>query len=272
MTRPLALAALVLSAVGIMAQSPAPASTPTAVTARPKFNAFEVATIRPANTDTKGRYLIMQGTHRFVGKYYTLNLLIAAAYDLNPREISGGPGWVDSDHFDILAVTPGDVRPTHEEQMSMLRTLLSDRFKLTFHREQKVFSIYQLELASSGPKIKPSTAAPDDPPALISTVYPQRIVLPARNATMSDLTSLLQRAVLDRPVVDKTGLSGRYDFDLTWAPDETQFGGEVPIAPSDAPSPPLFTAMQEQLGLRLEATRGPVDALVIDTAEKPTAN
>jgi uncharacterized protein (TIGR03435 family) len=149
---------------------------------------------------------------------------------------------------------------------------LSDRFKLTFHREQKIFSIYQLELASSGSKLKPSTAPPDDPAALISTVYPQRIVLPARNATMNELTSLLQRAVLDRPVVNKTGLAGRYDFDLTWAPDETQFGGDVPIASADAPSPPLFTAMQEQLGLRLEATRGPVDALVIDTAERPSAN
>jgi uncharacterized protein (TIGR03435 family) len=156
--------------------------------------------------------------------------------------------------------------------MSMLRTLLSDRFKLTFHREQKVFSIYQLELASGGPKLRLSTAAPDAPPALISTVYPQHIDLPARNATMTDLTSLLQRAVLDRPVVDKTGLSGRYDFDLTWAPDETQFGGEVPVAPTDTPSPSLFTAMQEQLGLRLIATRGPADVLVIDTATKPTPN
>ncbi len=78
--------------------------------------------------------------------------------------------------------------------------------------------------------------------------------------------------MLDRPVVNKTGLAGRYDFDLTWAPDETQFGGAVPIAPSDAPSPPLFTAMQDQLGLNLVATRGPVDALVIDSAERPSAN
>ncbi len=271
MTRPLFLAALVLSAAGIMAQSPAPVPQVPAV-AHQTFDAFDAATIRPANADTKGRYLIMQGTHRFVGKYYTLDLLIAAAYDLNPHEISGGPGWAGSDHFDILAITPGDVRPTHDEQMKMLRNLLSDRFKLTFHREQKIFSIYQLELASGGMKLKPSTAAADDPPALISTVYPQRIVLPARNATMGDFASLLQRAVLDRPVVNKTGLSGRYDFDLTWAPDESQFGGDVPVASADAPSPPLFTAMQEQLGLRIEATRGPVDALVIDTAERPTAN
>lgn len=268
MIRQLASAALLLSASGILAQSPSPHSTP-----RPIFDAFEVATIKPATSDAKAnRYIIMQGTHRFIEKYYTLKLLIAAAYDLNPRAISGGHGWVESDHFDILAITPGDVRPTHDEQMAMLRNLLSDRFKLTFHREQKTFSIYELELASGGPKLKPSTAPPDDPPALISIVYPQRIVLPARNATMNDLTSLLQRAVLDRPVVNKTGLSGRYDFDLTWAPDETQFGGDVPVASADAPSPPLFTAMQEQLGLRLEATRGPIDALVIDTAEHPSAN
>ncbi len=272
MIRQLAAAILVLSASGILGQSPAP--DPSQLPAhRPAFDTFEVATIKPANSDAKApRYIIMQGTHRFVEKYYTLKLLIAAAYDLSPRTISGGPGWVESDHFDILAITPGEVQPTHGEQMSMLRSLLSDRFKLTFHREQKTFSIYQLELASSGPKLKTSSEPLDDPPALISVVYPQRIVLPARNVTMDDLTSLLQRAVLDRPVVNKTGLSGRYNFDLTWAPDETQFGGDVPVASADAPSPPLFTAIQEQLGLRLKATRGPVDALVIDNAERPSAN
>ena len=101
---------------------------------------------------------------------------------------------------------------------------------------------------------------------------PQKLVLPARNATMADFVSLLQRAVLDRPVVDKTGLTGRYDFDLEWAPDETQFGGEVPVAPADAQSPPFFTAIEQQLGLRLEATRGPIAALVVDGAERPSAN
>jgi uncharacterized protein (TIGR03435 family) len=264
MIRQIAVATLIISASGVLGQSTTP---------RPKFDSFEVATIKPVDPDAKaGRYIIMQGNNRFVEKAYTLKLLIAAAYDLNPRTISGGPGWIESDHYDILAVTPGEIRPSHDEQMSMLRNLLADRFKLTFHREQKVFSIYELTVAKSGPKLKPSTAAPDDPPALISTVYPQRIVMPARNATMSDLARLMQRAILDRPVVDKTGLSGRYDFDLEWAPDETQFGGEVPVAPADAPSPPLFSAIQQQLGLRLEATRGPVAALVVDKAERPSAN
>jgi uncharacterized protein (TIGR03435 family) len=214
----------------------------------------------------------MQGANRFIGKDYTLKLMIAAAYNLNSREISGGPEWLESDHYDIVAVTPGEVRPTRDEQMAMLRNLLADRFKLAFHREQKEFSIYELEVAKGGPKLKPSTAAPDDPAQLISTVYPQRIVLPARNATMGDLASLMQRAMLDRPVVDKTGLTGRYDFDLEWAPDETQFGGEVPAASADAPSAPLFSAIQQQLGLKLEAARGPVEALVVDKAERPSEN
>jgi len=264
MIRQAVITALGISVSGVLAQ-------PTAQ--RPKFDAFEAATIKPVDPDAKaGRYIVMQGTHRFVEKAYTLKLLIAAAYDLNPRTISGGPGWIESDHYDIVAVTPGEIRPTHDEQMSMLRDLLTERFKLTFHREEKVFSIYELQVAKGGPKLKASTAPPDDPPALISTVYPQRIVMPARNVTMSDLTRLMQRAILDRPVVDKTGLSGRYDFDLEWAPDETQFGGEVPPASAEAQAAPLFSAIQQQLGLRLEATKGPVQALVVDRAERPSAN
>jgi uncharacterized protein (TIGR03435 family) len=265
MVRRFALALLVVSASGMLAQSPAP---------RPKFDAFEVATVKPVDSGPKsGRFIIMQGTNRFVEKDYTLKGLIAAAYDLNPRTISGGPAWVSTDHYDILAVTPGEVRPNHDEQMSMLRSLLAERFKLTFHREPKEFSIYVLEVAKNGPKLKASAAGADEPAVVgPGVVYPQRIVLPGRNATMGNLVSLFQRAILDRPVVDKTGLSGRYDFDLEWAPDETQFGGDVPPASAAAPSPPLFEAVQQQLGLRLEATKGAVDALVVDAAERPAAN
>jgi len=258
-------AVLALSVPAIVAQSPAP---------RPKFDVFEVATIKPSDAGPRsGRFIAMQGDDRFVAKDYTLKLLIAAAYELNPRTISGGPPWIDSAHYDIVAATPGGVRPSHDEQMRMLRSLLVDRFKLTFHREAKVYPIYQLVIAPNGPKLKATAAAPDDPVVVgPGVVYPQRISLPARNATMGNFVSLLQRAVLDRPVVDKTGLTGRYDFNLDWAPDETQFGGGVPAASSDAPSPPLFTAVEEQLGLRLIATKGPVDALVVDQAEPPSAN
>jgi len=239
----------------------------------PPGPAFEVATIKPVESSPKSaRYIFMQGPHRFVEKDYTLKLLIAAAYNLNPKAVAGGPAWIESDHFDILALTPGEAQPSHEQQMAMLRTLLADRFKLAFHREPNDFSIYALEIAKGGAKLKPSTAAATDQPALISTVYPQRILLPARNASMSDFVSVMQRAILDRPVVDKTGLTGRYDFDLEWAPDESQFGGDVGAASSDVNIPPFFTAIQQQLGLRLEATHGPIETIVVDHAEHPSDN
>ncbi len=278
--RRLAVATLILSASAALAQAPAVgtiATNPANSKVTASGPAFEVATIKPVRTDaTGGRYIVVQGTNRFVEKNYTLKLLIAAAYDLNPKTISGGPGWMELDHYDIQALTPGETRPSHDQQMGMLRNLLAERFKLTFHREPKEFSIFVLEAAKGGVKLgtglKESTAPASDPPQLISTVYPQKIVLPARNATMADFVSILQRAVLDRPVVDKSGLTARYDFDLEWAPDETQFGGEVPVASANAQSAPFFTAIQQQLGLRLEATRGPVDALVVDSVERPSAD
>jgi uncharacterized protein (TIGR03435 family) len=266
MTRWIAIAACAFSTSFLLAQS---------TSSRPKFDAFEVATVKPVDPEpNSGRFIKMEGRSRFVEKAYTLKLLIAAAYDLNPKTISGGPSWVSSDLYDIFAVTPGEVQPTHEEQMSMLRSLLTDRFKLTFHREQKDFSIYELQVAKGGPKLKPSASRPDEPAVVgPGVVYPSdRVVLPGRNATMGDFVSLLQRAIVDRPVVDKTGLSGRYDFDLEWAPDETQFSGGLPAASETSQSPPLFSAIQQQLGLKLAATRGPVAALVVDKAERPSAD
>jgi len=263
--RKVLVAVLVLSACGLLAQS--------VVSEHAAGPGFEVATIKPVAPQEKAsRYITMQGNNRFVAKYYTLKLLIAAAYNLSPKVISGGPAWVDSDHFDVLALTPGDARPAVPRQMAMLQTLLTDRFKLSFHREPREFSVYALEIAKGGPKLTASTAPQGEAAALISTVYPDHIHLPAKNATMSDFASLLQRALLDRPVVDRTGLSGRYDFNLDWAPDETQFGGELPAASADAQAPPFFTAIEQQLGLHIEATHGTVDALVIDNVEPPTAN
>jgi uncharacterized protein (TIGR03435 family) len=244
--------------------------------ARPAFDEFEVATIKPTAPDFRGRFIRMESTHQFVARNHALNTLIAAAYNLNPRAISGGPAWIESDHYDILAKAPGEVRPTLEEQMAMLRKLLADRFKLTFHREQKELSIYTLTVAKSGSKVKESAVSPDDspvgPPPLIFVVTPPAVRLPGRYATMGELASVFQRGVLDRPVVDKTALSGRYDFDLEFTPDETQFGGMLGRPPSDAPLPGLFAALQQQLGLRLEATKGPVDVLVVDRAERPSEN
>ena len=239
------------------------------VSTRSNFEAFEVATVKPVeHAPQTGRMFRMQGPHRWIATDYTLKNLIALAYDLNPRTISGGPSWMDSEHFDIEAITPGDARPERTEQMQMLRALLVERFGLKFHRENREFSIYELRVAPGGARLT-SAAKPDDPPQLIGAVYPGKIEVPAKSVTMDDFVAMLQRATLDRPTLNKTGLTGKYDFTLDWAPDETQYGGEVQKASDDAPLPPLFTAIQEQLGLKLTATRGLVSALVVDGAARP---
>jgi uncharacterized protein (TIGR03435 family) len=238
--------------------------------------AFEVAAIKPTAPDWRGgRFATMQGVHQFVARNYSLKYMVAAAYNVPPRLISGGPAWTDSDPYDILATTPGEVRPSLDEQMSMLRNLLTERFQLTFHREQRDLPVYALTVAKNGPKLTESTSPPDAQPLLVNQVFPgEKIQLPARNATMAQFASMLQRAVLDRPVLDKTGLAARYDFDLEWTPDETQFSGQLPpiVAPESSRKPDLFAAMQGQLGLRLESSRGPVDVIVIDSVQRPSEN
>ena len=268
MCRRYPVAILILWASVVMGQ----ANSPSAPTSRPKFDAFEVATVKPVDADLKsGRMFRMDGTHRWVATNYTLKNLIALAYDLNPRTIAGGPGWMDEQCFNIEAVTPGDIPPIRVEQMQMLRTLLVERFGLKFHRQEKEFSIYELTVAKGGPKLK-AAAKPDDPPQLFGVVYPGKIEVPARSVTMDDFVAMLQRATLDRPTVNKTGLTGKYDFDLEWAQDASQYGGQVSAAPDDTQSAPLFTAVQEQLGLKLVATRGMVSAMIVDQAQKPSPN
>lgn len=240
--------------------------------ARPKFDAFEVATVKPVDADVKaGRMFRMDGTHRWVATNFTLQALIALGYDMNPRTISGGPGWMDEQKFTIEAVAPGDVAPNRVEQMQMLRALLVERFGLRFHRQDKEMPIYALTVAKGGPKLK-AAAKPDDQPKIVGIVYPDRIEVPARSVTMDDFVAMLQRATLDKPTVNRTGLKGKYDFDLKFAQDDSQYGGQVGAAPQDSQSPPLFAAVQEQLGLKLVATRGMVSAMVVDEAEKPSAN
>jgi uncharacterized protein (TIGR03435 family) len=117
-----------------------------------------------------------------------------------------------------------------------------------------------------------AAAKPDDPPKIIGVVYPDRIEVPARSVTMDDFVAMLQRATLDKPTLNRTALPGKYDFDLKFAQDETEYGGELPKAPDDDPNPPLFTAIQQQLGLKLEATRGTVSTMVVDAALKPQAD
>jgi len=263
----------VCALIGAMALAQSPAR-------RPAFDSFEVATVKPTPPDDYrgARLFRMPSAHQFIAKNYPLRMLIALAFNLPLRAISSGPDWIDSDHYDIVAATPGEAKPTLDEQMTMLQKLLADRFNLTFHREKREFSLYAMTVASNGPKLKPSTAPPDENPALLMTVYPaasggiDHVLMPGHAATVAQFASVLQRVVLDRPVVDQTGLSGKYDFELEWTPTDAEFGGTLPQGPPDTERPGIFAAVQQQLGLKLEATRGPIDTMVINRVARPTEN
>ncbi len=269
MNKTLAGVAVMVAGAALRAQAPA--------TPRPAFDAFEVATIKPSNLDLKGgRYMRMQTTTQFLARNYQIRILISAAYNLSPQAVVGGPAWIDSDRYEIVAKSPGEVRPTVDEQMAMLRRLLAERFNLKFHRETKEMAIYALTVAKSGLKMRASAgtsdATPEGPAPLAFVIAPEMVRLPGRAATVAELATVMQRAALARPVVDRTGLTGRYDFDLEFAPDESLFGGMLGGGTGDATKPGLFAALQEQLGLRLDSTRGGVSSIVIDRIDRPSEN
>jgi uncharacterized protein (TIGR03435 family) len=235
--------------------------------------AFEVASIKPSTPGDRTKFATMQGGHQFAVRNYRVKDLVAFAYNLPPRLVSDGPAWADTDSYNILAATPGDAPPDRGEQMAMIRTLLADRFMLTFHIEPKEFSVYRLTVVKGGIRFNESAKSDEQHP-LAATIFPaEKAFVPARNVTMGQFASMLQRGVLDRPVVDKTNLTAKYDFDLEWAYDDTQFTGNLPaIASENATRPDLFAALQQQLGLRLDAGRAMVDTVVIDFVERPSEN
>jgi uncharacterized protein (TIGR03435 family) len=234
---------------------------------------FEVATIKPSNPDTPmGKLFTVKGR-----QVLTINTtavdLIAFAYGVHARQISGGPEWMRAEKYDVTGQPDAQGVPNERQLRGMVQKLLEDRFTLTIHRETKELGVYAITIGTGGPKLARNETNPDGLPSLL---FRGLGVLPAVNASMADFAGVMQTAVLDRPVVDRTGLPGRYDFTLTWTADESQFaalGVRVPPPSGDPNAPPgLFTAIQEQLGLKLESTNAPVSVLVVDRVEKPSEN
>ncbi len=233
---------------------------------------FDVVTIKLSQTQA-GRGWGVRGSHVFmVGG--TLEGLIEISYGLHAKQILNAPDWFSSYRFDIDGVPNVEGRPNQDQIKEIFQALLADRFKLVFHREKRELAVYAITVAKDGPKLTKSSAAPTDPQGFFFT----RIgVLHVTNSSMADFAKGMQRSVTDRPVVDQTGLTDRYDFKLAWTPDESQFsalGVRVSPPTTDDPNAPpdLYTAIQEQLGLKLEATKAMTDVLVIDHVEKPSAN
>jgi uncharacterized protein (TIGR03435 family) len=249
---------------------PAPKIPPMDANASPSF---EVATIKPSKPDDQRKAIIVQG-RRLKIINQPLSQLISFSYGVQAKQIVGLPPWADTDKYDIDAEPDGEGMPNDKQWKGMIAKMMTERFKLTFHRDKKELPVYVLSVAKSGPKLTKNEGDPNGLPALFFRGRPGD--LGVRNATMDDFTGLMQSVVLDRPVVDQTALAGRWDFTLNWTPDDSQFGGmgaKIP-PPTDATNPPpnLYTAIQEQIGLKLEATRAPADVIVIDHVEKPSEN
>ncbi|MGD0347323.1 MAG: TIGR03435 family protein [Terracidiphilus sp.] len=250
---------------------------PMAADANPSF---EVATIKPNNSGaTQMQALVIRGRN-FMTRASSVQDLLSFAYNVQSKQIVNGPAWIGSDRFDIDAVPDAEGVPNTQQIRVMIQKLLADRFKLTFHHEQREMEAYVLEVGKSGPKMTVNESK-GQLPGLGFGPGQGGISLRAMNATMGDLTGFLQVIVLDRPVVDRTGLTARYDIKCTFTPDDSQFNGHPPripgaadgAAPADAAAAPsLYEAFQEQLGLKLTAEKTQVDVIVIDHVEKPSPN
>jgi uncharacterized protein (TIGR03435 family) len=254
----------------------------------PKPPAFDVASVKPTKVSGLSYTLIHPGG-RFTATNVTLRGLITRAYQLQNNQLEGGPRWVNANAFDIEAKAEGT--PPTEQVRLMVQALLAERFKLKMRNEIRQLPIYELAMARSdrktGSQLRPSSEADclevpplgSGPPSLFDRSHPFCGVLytptgywTGRGVSMEALASNLAR-VTNRVVLNRTGLPGTFDLDLQWTDLMAllQPGGPPPDAPPPADNPmSIFTALQEQLGLKLESTRGPVDVLVIDHVEQPT--
>ncbi len=248
---------LAISCTRLIAQQPP--SPPTS---------FAVATIKPSAPDAKT--LVQVRGNRFATEGTTFLDVFKYAYNIQPDQLVGGPGWLRTAKFDVLADPETDHRPTSDQMKKLVQNLLAYRFHLAMHTEQKLLPVYVLTRSSGALRLVRSTADPEGIPLV---AFDPNGELHVGNATMDDFARFLQRFVLDRPAVNQTQISGRYDFVLRWAPDN-----EAPNAESGAARiasdnrPVLFTAINEQLGLKLEARKANVDVYVIDRIEMPTTN
>jgi uncharacterized protein (TIGR03435 family) len=257
--------------------------------------AFETASVKPNKSGAEERYFRMDPRG---GSLTVVNMqlreMITFAYQIQSFQLEGGPGWLASDRYDIVARPEREVPSTSGQDplKLMLRTLLADRFKLVMHKETKELPIFELVLARQdgklGPQLRPAavdcaaraaaaragtpppSSGPPGPGSCGTTMNP--VSVRGGGATMATLAGLLERPA-QRLVIDRTGLTGNWDLEVNYTPDRSQLPPGVELPSSIDPNgPSLFTAIEEQLGLKLRSARGPVEVLVIDSVQQPTPN
>jgi len=215
---------------------------------------FEVASIKPSPPGPNNSESRFDPGGTFTATGTPLKALLQVAYGVNGFEIAGGPKWLESDRYDVIAKPAASENLSEEQMKPMIQQLLVDRFRLKIHRKTRELPVYSMVVGKNGPKLTANTGAPGPGWGM----GPGQ--LDAHKISMAMLASALE-SQLDRNIIDKTGIRGDYDVKLDWGRDDSVEAG-----------PAIFTALQEQLGLRLESTKGPVSVIVIDRAERPSAN
>jgi uncharacterized protein (TIGR03435 family) len=222
-----------------------------------------------------------EGMHgfRLIGRnFVTYNTsvidLISYAYEVQAKQVSGVPDEIANDRYDIAATLDLKGEPTHQQLRVVMKKLLADRFQLSFHADKQQLAAYVLTLAKEGQKPRP-TQFQGPLPGMLFRPEADGLAVFVRNATMEDFAIYLQLEILDRPVVDLTGLPGRYDLEFTFMPEDSEFGGHPPrlpaaTGPSAAPAPGLARAMEQKAGLELSAEDALVDVIAVDHVEKPS--
>jgi uncharacterized protein (TIGR03435 family) len=260
------------------------AQSPTAQSAGPG-DSFEVVSVKPSDPGGRNSFVNITPGGGFRATNITLKFLVHVAYHLQDFQISGGPAWITSDRYDIEAKSSGgpqvDIRKMNEPQRDeyvkqiqlKLQNLLADRFHMAIHRETREAPVYELVLAKGGPKLTPAAADEGKGPRGMRMRPGQ---FEGMGATVQMLAETLSDA-MSRKVIDKTGITGSYNFKLEWTPEPGQMApppgtGNEAVPPADPSGPSIFTAVQEQLGLKLESAKGPIEVVVIDAVEKPSAN
>lgn len=234
---------------------------------------FDVATIKPnPSGGTRLQGLVLQGRKTVVRNGSFVDL-VTFAYGVQAKQVISAPEWANSDRYDIDALPDQPGTPSVDQMRSMVRKMLTERFKLTLHHEKREMSAYVLGAGKAGQKLTSSQVG-GPLPGFYFAPGSGGLTIHLVNGTMGDFSSFLQMLVLDKPVVNQTGIAGRYDENVTFTPDQTQFNGNPPkLPPADVPdAPDLFAAIQQQMGLTLSAEKTQVDVIVIDHLEKPSAN
>jgi uncharacterized protein (TIGR03435 family) len=263
----LAALSLIVAGSTTLARAQAPAADHSALR-------FEVAMLKPSPPGGRGGGVRpAPGGERYVATNAPLRLMIQVAYRLRREQIAGAPDWIDTDTYDMNAKAE---RPSSTEELHfMLQNLLVDRFKLRFHREKKEMPVYALSVEKSGPKMETHQATSAGDPWIDQTLTQVvRMNMTAKFVPM-DYFAWRLGLLLDRPVIDRTNLKGGYDFVLNFTrelPPGIPEGAKLNGEPIDTSGPNIFEALRQQLGLKLEAQKGPVETMVIDHVEKPVEN